>query len=162
MSAELAATLARVRRWIMALLVAGVVATGIELLLLDHDEDALQLVPLLLIACACAVLAWHGVSRTARSVRLLQAVMALFVVSAFAGLALHFRGNLEFQLELDASQSRWQLFTKVMRAKAPPALAPAVMAELGILGLLYAYRHPSTTRSPDGFGSTEEEGSHQR
>jgi hypothetical protein len=27
-------------------------------------------------------------------------------------------------------------------AKAPPALAPAVMAQLGFLGLLYTYRHP--------------------
>jgi hypothetical protein len=30
-----------------------------------------------------------------------------------------------------------------MKAKAPPALAPASMIQLGLLGLLYTYRHPS-------------------
>lgn len=65
--------------------------------------------------------------------------MVLFVVAGIVGIVLHYRGNLEFQLAIDASQSRWELFKKVMRAQAPPALAPAAMAELGLLGLAYMY-----------------------
>jgi hypothetical protein len=30
-----------------------------------------------------------------------------------------------------------------MTAKAPPALAPAGLIQLGLLGLLYTYRHPA-------------------
>ena len=30
-----------------------------------------------------------------------------------------------------------------MTAKAPPALAPAGMIQMGLLGLLYTYRHPA-------------------
>jgi hypothetical protein len=143
---ELGRILARVRRWIAALLAAGLVATEVELLLIDHYEEAWQLVPIVLIAGACAVLAWHAIARSAASVRALQGLMILFVLAGAAGLVLHFRGNLEFQLEIDPSQSKWQLFSKVMHAKAPPALAPAVMAQLGLLGLVYAYRHPATVQ----------------
>jgi hypothetical protein len=35
------------------------------------------------------------------------------------------------------------LFVKVVTAKAPPALAPGVMVQLGLLGLVYTYKHPA-------------------
>jgi hypothetical protein len=49
----------------------------------------------------------------------------------------------EFQLEIDPSLPRWELFKKVMRAQAPPALAPGVMMQLGLVGLVALYRHPT-------------------
>ena len=136
-------TLAIVRRGLLAVLMVGVVGTGIELFLIEHYEDTLQLVPLISIALALAVLMWHLVRGDALSVRALQAVMALFLVTGAAGLWFHFRGGAEFQLEIDPAQSRWDIFTKVMRAKAPPVLASGVMVQLGLLGLVYAYRHPA-------------------
>ena len=60
-----------------------------------------------------------------------------------AGVWLHCRGNLEFQLDIDASQSAWTLFWKVLRAKAPPALAPGALIQLGLLGLVFTYKHPA-------------------
>jgi hypothetical protein len=44
---------------------------------------------------------------------------------------------------MDPSLSGWPLFVKVVTAKAPPALAPGVMVQLGLLGLVYTYRHPA-------------------
>jgi hypothetical protein len=35
--------------------------------------------------------------------------------------------------------STWELVEKVMRAKAPPVLAPGMMLQFGLLGLAYAY-----------------------
>jgi hypothetical protein len=141
--------LAVVRAWILALVLVGTIGTGVELLLIEHYEDSWQLVPLCLIAAACAVTIWQAAAGGRGSLRALTVVMAAFVLAGLAGLVLHFRGNLEFQLELDASQSRWTLFTKVMRAKAPPALAPAVLSQLGVLGLLYVYCHPLARRGSD-------------
>jgi hypothetical protein len=48
---------------------------------------------------------------------------------------------------MDSSRSRWELFWEVVRAKAPPAMAPAAMAHLGLIGLAYAFRHPALARS---------------
>jgi hypothetical protein len=42
-------------------------------------------------------------------------------------------------MEMDADQRRSEMFWKVLRAKSPPALAPGVMVQLGLLGLIYAY-----------------------
>jgi hypothetical protein len=123
------------------------VGTGAELVLLEHYETALQWVPLAAIALALAVLIWHTVKRDALSIRALQATMVLFLVAGVAGTGFHFRGSAEFQLEIDPSQSRWEIIKKAMRSKAPPVLAPGLMMQLGLVGLAYAYRHPALDAS---------------
>jgi hypothetical protein len=135
--------LQRVRRFVLAVLAIGLIGTAADLLLLAHYESFLQLVPLALVALALALIVWHLAAGGAASVRALQATMLLFLFAGVIGMVLHYRGNLEFQLEIDATQSAWDLFRKVVRAKAPPALAPASMAQLGLLGLVYCYRHPA-------------------
>ncbi len=134
------------RKLVLAVLVLGQVGVLADLLVLNHFEDSWQLVPLVLIGLALAAIAWYLLGGGAVSLRLLQVTMALFVVAGAAGMVLHYRGNLEFQLEIDASQHGWELFKKVIHAKAPPALAPGAMAQLGLLGLAYVFRHPALER----------------
>jgi hypothetical protein len=136
------AVLSSLRRFLLALLVLGLCGVGAELVALTHYEDSWQLAPLVLIALAFVVIAWHLFDGGHAPVSVLRLVMILFIVAGFTGIVLHYRGNLEFQLEIDPSQSRWTLFTKVIRAHSPPALAPGAMAQLGLLGLAYTYRYP--------------------
>lgn len=140
-------TLSIVRRWLLALLLFGLVGAIVELLLLEHYDEGPQFVPLVLIVAAVGVLAWHSARPNARSVRALQVLMVLFVLAGGLGLELHFRGAAEFQLEMDPSQRAWDVFKKAMRAKDPPVLAPGLMVELGLIGLVYAYRHPAVIGS---------------
>jgi hypothetical protein len=137
------ATVPATRPFLLAILLLGMLGTEADLLLIGHDEDIPQLIPLVGIAVAVAVVVWHIVDRRAASVRALQLTMLLLVGAGVAGVVLHLRGSMEFQLETDASLGGWQLFWKAIRAKSPPALAPGVMAQLGLLGLVYAYRHPA-------------------
>jgi hypothetical protein len=136
-------TLACVRGCLMAVLAFGLAGTFIELLLLAHYEEVWQLSPLVLIALAIGGMAWHHARPRAASVRALRLLMMLFVVSGIVGTVLHMRGAAGFQLEIDPSLPRWELFKKVMRAQAPPALAPGVMMQLGFVGLIALYRHPA-------------------
>jgi hypothetical protein len=82
--------------------------------------------------------------------RVFQVVMALCVVIGAVGVYLHYRGNVEFEVERDASLHGLRLFWEAIRG-ATPALAPGALAQLGLLGLVYTYRHPvlgpSTTSS---------------
>ncbi|OFV90081.1 MAG: hypothetical protein A3G76_07360 [Acidobacteria bacterium RIFCSPLOWO2_12_FULL_65_11] len=126
----------------MGVLVLGLAGTGIELVLFGHYEDAWQRVPLVLIGAALGVLVWHAARRDGTSVRAIRATMASLMLAGAVGAALHIRGAAEFQLEIDPTQSWWELSKKVMRAQAPPALAPGIMVQLGLLGLTYAYRYP--------------------
>ena len=129
----------RLRLWLVGVLALGLVGTVTELLLLEHYEKPLQFVPLILIAAALAVLVWHVRQRDAASLRALQIVMALFVLAGFAGVAAHFQGSAEFQLELDPSIGTWELIDKILHAQAPPLLAPGMMLQLGLIGLAYVF-----------------------
>jgi hypothetical protein len=100
-------------------------------------------VPVALLAAGLACAAWIAARPGARAVRVLQGLMWLFVASAGVGLFFHYRANVEFQREIDPSLASMALFWKVMTAKAPPALAPGTMAQLGLVGLLFSYRHPA-------------------
>jgi hypothetical protein len=127
------------RRWVLGLLVLGLVGTVTELVLLGHYEQLMQLVPVILIVVALAVVVWHVMRHDTASLYALQVVMALFVLAGFAGVAAHFHGSVEFQLDLNPEMSTWELVEKVLRAKAPPVLAPGMMLQFGLLGLAYAY-----------------------
>jgi predicted membrane channel-forming protein YqfA (hemolysin III family) len=137
----------RLRRWILAVLMLGLLGTVTELVLLEHYEKPVQLVPVVLIAIAIVVVIWHLMKHDSTSRQSLQIVMALFVLAGFAGFAAHFVGSAEFQLELDPSMSTWDLVEKVLRAKAPPLLAPGMMMQLGLLGLAYVYSDSRYRRS---------------
>jgi len=129
----------RLRLWVLGVIVLGLVGTMTELLLLEHDEEALQFVPLVLMVLGAAAQVWHAVRKDTPSLRALQIIMGLFVLSGFAGMAAHFHGSMEYQLELNPDLSAWELLDKIMHAKAPPLLAPGMMIQMGLLGLAYAF-----------------------
>ncbi len=145
-ASESAATLGALRRVLLAILLLGMTGTSAELLLLQHDEDAQQLIPLLLIGAGYLVVAWNALSRSRLSITVLQIVMVFFVASGLLGMVLHYQANVEFQLEMDPAVAGSNLWWKVLQAKTPPALAPGIMAQLGLVGLAYAYRHPAVVR----------------
>ena len=145
--------LSRIRAWTLAVLVFGLVGTVTELLLLKHYEDVAQFLPLILIGFALAIVGWHAARPSVVTVRVLQAAMTLFLAAGIAGMAFHAQGGAAFQWETNPSQRGWDVFAKVMRAQAPPVLAPGVMIELGLIGLVYTYRHPSLA---GGFSSPKE------
>jgi uncharacterized membrane protein len=127
------------RHWILGILMLGLLGTVTELVLLEHYEQPLQFVPLVLIVAAIAVLFWELRRRDMASRRAMQMVMALFVLAGFAGFVAHFQGSAEYQLELNPEMSNWELLEKILRAKAPPLLAPGMMLQLGLLGLAYVF-----------------------
>lgn len=133
----------QLRRFILILLACALLALFGELIALGHDEDALQYIPLSVIVVTLAVIGWHALAGSATSVRVLQVMMVVLLVSGATGIFLHYQGNVEFQLEVNPDLRGWELLKKALNAKAPPALAPGVMAQLGVLGLIYSYRHPA-------------------
>ena len=131
--------LALLRRWILVIILLGILGTVTELLLLEHYEEPLQYVPLVLLAAALVVMAWLTASYSPASLRAMQIVMVLYVLAGFAGFVAHFVGSAEYQLELDPDMTTMDLLEKILHAKAPPLLAPGMMLQLGLLGLAYVY-----------------------
>jgi hypothetical protein len=135
-------TLATLRRLLLSVLMLGLVGTAIELVLIGHDADAWQVIPLVVLAIA--ILAGLGMVVTrfgsATATWLFRAAMVLLMLSGPMGSVLHYRANMEFKREMDPSLSGFALFSSVVQAQSPPALAPGNMALLGLLGLACAFR----------------------
>jgi cation transport ATPase len=142
-------TVALIRIMLLTIFILGSLGSGVELLLLNHIETFLQWIPLLLILLSLVVLGWHFVGRTPASTRAIQGAMIALITAGFAGFYFHYQGSAEFKLESNPSLAGWRLFWEAIRAKAPPALAPGVMIQLGLIGLAYTYRHPALSAVPN-------------
>src|SRR5262245_4802875 len=133
-----AAKLDTTRRMLGAIFLFGSLGTSAELMLMGHTEGVWQNLPLILIAIGCGTLGLVASKRGMKQLRAFQLVLMLFVVSGVAGVLLHYKGNTEFELELNPELSGVALFTESMQG-ATPALAPGTMILLGALGFGYAY-----------------------
>jgi hypothetical protein len=134
-------TVARIRQWLLALLLLELGGTLTELLLLQHFEGVLQWIPLVLLTLTVVVVLWHLARPQPASVSALRGLMVCMAIAGLAGVVLHLRSSAEYLMEMDPSQSRWTIVMKALQAQAPPALAPGVLLQMGLLGLVYVYRY---------------------
>jgi hypothetical protein len=130
------------RQLLLALILIGTVGLQVELALLRHAESATQWIPhiaLLIGLIGTAAVYFRPAPATLKA---FQAIMAGFLVVGALGIYFHLRGNVEFALERDPSLTGAGLIWKALRG-ATPALAPGALAQLGLLGLLFSYKHPA-------------------
>ncbi len=132
------------RQLLLFTLLVSLVGTLAELLLLEHFEDAWQWAPIGLLGAALLALAGYALERGPKSLNVLRTVMVLCVVSGAIGLLLHYKGNVEFELEMYPDLSGFKLFKDAMMG-ATPALAPGAMVQIGLVGLAWTFRHPAFT-----------------
>ncbi|HET7274987.1 MAG TPA: hypothetical protein VFI91_07385 [Longimicrobiaceae bacterium] len=131
---------------LLLLVLLGTVGLGAELFLLEHTETIWQWIPLIVLGCGFFSGLTVAFAPRRSTVLIYRGVMVVFVAAGVLGLYLHFEGNAAFELEMDESLQGIGLFWKSMRG-ATPALAPGAMAQLGLLGLIQAYRHPALLNS---------------
>jgi hypothetical protein len=130
---------------LLAVVAIGMAGLAAELALLEHYDDAWQWVPLVALGlgpAACAAV-WRRPGRAALGA--FRALMGLYVAAGVLGVYLHLRGNFEFERERDPSLGGSALLWEAMRG-ATPALAPGALAQLGLVGLAFAFRHPALRR----------------
>lgn len=132
----------QVRRLLLALLLFGAAGMLVDLLLLEHFETIWQWIPIALLVPVIGIMVAALIRPGRRVVRALQIVMGVCVAAGLLGVYLHYQGNLEFELERDPSLRGLALVWETVRG-ATPALAPGALVQLGLLGLVYTFRHPS-------------------
>lgn len=120
-------------RLLLAIYFGGLLGVAAELVLLEHYDDTLQLLPFGAIAAALAFGGWYARRPGAASRRAFRAVLVLFAVTGAAGLFLHYRGNAEFEKERDASISGLHLVWASLTG-ATPAVAPGTMLLFAFIG----------------------------
>lgn len=136
------ATLASIRRLLLASLAVGVLGTAGELILLGHIDSPAQWIPLIALGASLPLLLWHAMRPARLTVRVIQWLMCAFLVSGMVGVGLHYDGNVEFERELHPKDTG-VTFLRHTVAGATPVLAPGSMVLLGLIGIAHTYRHPS-------------------
>ena len=132
------------RRLLIAVFVFGVVGTAAELILLEHTDDIWQWTPIVLLGVSVPLAGSLWFISVKWLIRSFQGIMVLFVANGALGLYQHYQGNVEFELEMYPSMSGLELMWEALRG-ATPSLAPGTMVLLGMLGLIYTFRHPTAT-----------------
>ncbi|HJP85637.1 MAG TPA: hypothetical protein VJ852_06585 [Gemmatimonadaceae bacterium] len=132
------------RQLVLALVFIGIVGLEIELALLRHADSFSQWIPHIVLLAGLVITVLVAVHPTVTTMRSFQGMMWLFVAVGLLGLFFHYKGNIEFAVERDPTLRGFRLIWKALRG-ATPALAPGAMSQLGLLGLIYTYRHPLLT-----------------
>jgi hypothetical protein len=132
---------APLRRILLALVLLSAVGLLLELLLLGHVESLSQWMPLAILGGVLSVSLAVVVRPGRRVLRIFQLLMLLCVGTGLLGIWLHYRGNVEFALELHPELRGLALFREAIRG-ATPTLAAGALTQLGVLGLASAFRHP--------------------
>jgi len=133
---------------VLAVFLLGVFGTGMELLFLGHTAGVAQLIPLVLLVMSLLVTGWHAIERKSASLRAFQITMLLVVSAGILGTTLHYRANRDFELEADPAMKGMDLISKILTGAAP-ALAPGAMIQLGLIGLVYTFRHPAFEKAKE-------------
>jgi len=134
-------------RLLLAIWGLGLIGTTGELLLLEHFDGALQLIPLAVLAVGFAISIWYVLSPGRGSLKAFEMTLVLFAVSGLIGVLLHYRGNVEFERERDPTLHGFQLFWHSITG-ATPALAPGTMIFLASIGVAMILANPVNPSRP--------------
>ncbi len=133
------------RRILLALVFLGTGGLAVELLLLEHIESTTQWIPLVCLGAGFATALLVALRPGRTPLRAFRFVMATFVAAGLLGVYYHYAGNVEFALERKPELRGFSLIWEALTG-ATPALAPGALAQLGLLGLAFAYRHPQSEK----------------
>ncbi len=133
---------ATLRQLLLFLLLIGIVGLQVELALLRHAESFTQWIPHVALFIGLVITVAVYLRPQPSTLKAFQLVMLAYLVIGILGVFLHLKGNVEFALERNPSLSGVSLLWKALRG-ATPALAPGALAQLGLIGLLFTYRHPA-------------------
>jgi hypothetical protein len=131
-----------IRDLVLGVIVIGTVGLMVELLLQEHTESWQQWIPLVVLGLGLAATALVRMRPSRSTIMMFRVLMAVFLGAGLLGVYLHYVGNVEFAVERKPELTGVKLIWEALRG-ATPALAPGAMVQLGLLGLVYAYRHPA-------------------
>ncbi|HZH29691.1 MAG TPA: hypothetical protein VEY11_02795 [Pyrinomonadaceae bacterium] len=132
--------LSRLRRFLLVFSVFLLGGSLLELWLIGHMEDPVQLIPLGL--CGLGILsALAALLRPRRATLLaLRVCMALVVLGTLVGIYLHVEGNLALQREISPNATASATLLGALGG-GNPLLAPGILAVAAVLALAATYRH---------------------
>lgn len=133
---------ARLRMILCSLAVLVYLITPIELILLEHTEDPQQLIPFAAAFFGLVTAGWVLVDPTRARIMAARAVSVVIAVVTLIGVGLHFRANLELELEISPGTTAADVWLDAAFGAAP-LLASGILLLGALLVLGATYAHPA-------------------
>ncbi|HEX5708570.1 MAG TPA: hypothetical protein VFX96_14800 [Pyrinomonadaceae bacterium] len=134
--------LRRLRLFLLVLSVALMCGAVVELLMVEHTEDPVQLIPFALCGLGAAA-ALAALARPRRATMwALRIAMALVVSGTLLGVYLHLEGNMGLQRELSPNAPTGEILWGALSG-GNPLLAPGILSVAALLALAATYKHPA-------------------
>ncbi len=135
-SQEQNSNLKRISQLVLVVFLFMLIGTVLELYLLGHYEDTLQLIPILFIALSLCLMVVLVFTKARIATRIFKLVLVVTALSGLYGTYLHLQANFEFEHDMTPTASNWDLFLESLSG-ALPALAPLSMVVLALIGYTY-------------------------
>jgi fatty acid desaturase len=135
--------LRRLRKFLLMLAVLLLAGALVELWLVGHTEDWVQLIPFVLAIVGIIVGFLVLFQPGKRTIQIMRIWMAVVVMGTLFGVYQHITGNIAFEREVDPKATTSQLAWQGLGG-GNPLLAPGVLAIAAVLALAATYRHDVT------------------
>jgi hypothetical protein len=129
-----AATLQALRIYLLAIIALVLCGLELELLMLEHVNTPLQLLPVGFVGGGIASVLWSLISPNGTCLRILKGVLMACTIIGALGIAIH--SAFYVSDKWNKAHGRRGLEREV------PPLAPGAMLPLGLMGLACTFRHP--------------------
>lgn len=133
---------ARLRGILCSLAVLVYLITPVELILLDHVHEWQQLIPFVAAFFGLVTAGWVLIDPTRARIIAARAVSVVITVVTLIGMGLHFRANLELELEIKPGTTFGDVWWDAAFGAAP-LLASGILLLGALLIVGATYAHPS-------------------
>jgi hypothetical protein len=137
--------LSRLRVWLLLLASGLFIGTLLELFLIEHTEDPVQLIPFVLCGIGLLSLAIALLRQRRTALLTLRGCMIIIVGGGLFGVYEHVSNNIAFLLEIQPNATTAEVVSKALGG-ANPLLAPAMLTLAAVLALTATYYHPALAK----------------
>jgi hypothetical protein len=135
-----------VRLLILVAISAALIVTEAELLFVGHTGgNNGQVIAVVLVGLGLITVTCHAILRNTPSIVVFRFTMYLFLIFGIDGFLTHYHWAVQAALKSQPTLVGMPLLYATLSGKIP-LLAPGMLIEIGLLGLIYTFQHPLDIR----------------
>lgn len=132
----------RLRRFLLVAALSIFAVTLLELWLIEHTKEAVQIIPFILCGVGLAVIAAALVRPGAATLNALRLSMPLVGIGGLVGVGFHVWSNFTFEQDIRPGAAALDLALPALKGAAP-LVAPGMLLLAALLALAATYYHPA-------------------
>lgn len=140
--------LERLRKFLLAAALSIFAVTLLELWLIDHTQEAVQLTPFILCGAGLVVVTAALLHPSRASLNTLRITMLVDALGGLVGVGFHVWRNFTFEQEIRPAVPAGDLLLPALKGAAP-LVAPGMLFLAALLAIAATYAHPALSHETE-------------